>query len=213
MPTKRIVGALLSILSLAAVLGLAPSRAAQPGPPVLDEPASPVLDPSVVITGTVDAAHTDSLFLYRVSGTDTVVYRSKVAAAAFRDTILLLAGPNEIWAVARDTSGEPSARSNTVFITYNKRNARIFPEVFRAPGSFDIFTEQTAYEVTVDLFTLDGERVVHLRQAGPSNVFRIAWNLKNGDGNNVRNGPYLAMIKITDSRGLTVEKHFIAVVR
>jgi hypothetical protein len=213
MPKKRIVGTFLSILTLAAVLGFAPGRAARPGPPVLDEPTSPVLDPSVVITATLDAANTDSLFLYRVSGADTAVYRSKVAAVAFRDTILLLAGPNEIWAVARDTSGEQSTRSNTVFITYNKINARIFPEVFRAPGNFEIFTVQTAFEVTVDLFTLDGERVVHLRRAGPSNVFRIAWNLTNGDGNSVRNGPYLAMIKITDSRGLTVEKHFIAVVR
>jgi hypothetical protein len=213
MPEKKIVGALLLTLSLAAALAFAPVRAVRPGAPVLDAQVSPVLDPSVVITGTVDAVNGDSLYLCRVWGPDTSVYRSKITGAAFRDTILLRSGSNEIWAVARDASGEASARSNAVFITYNKTNARIFPEVFRAPGNFEIFTEQTAFEVTVDLFTLDGERVVHLRRAGPSNVFKIPWNLASGDGNGVRNGPYLAVLKIADARGLTVEKHFIAVVR
>ena len=212
MPENRMAGALLLALSLAAAV-FAPCRAAQPGAPVLDERASPVLDPTAVITGTVDAVNGDSLYLYLVSGADTVVYRSKIATAAFRDTVLLHPGANEIWAVARDTSGLASARSNTLFITYHKTNARVFPEVFRGPGNFEIFTEETTFEVTLDVFTIDGERVVHLRQAGPSNVFRIPWDLADGDGNDVRNGPYLAVIKIAGARGMTVEKQFIAVVR
>lgn len=213
MPENRIAGALLLALSLAAAFAFAPGRAVQPGPPVLEGQVSPVLDPTVVITGTVDAVNGDSLYLYRVSGFDTVVYRSQIATAAFRDTILLQPGANEIWAVARDTSGLASGRSNTLFITYNKTNARVFPEVFRGPGNFEIFTEETTFEVTLDVFTIDGERVVHLRQAGPSNVFRIPWDLADGDGNDVRNGPYLAVIKIAGARGMTVEKQFIAVVR
>jgi hypothetical protein len=225
MREKKTAELIIVTLSLAAALGFAPASPAAPGlppatgrgvapaPPVLDAQPSPVLDPTVVITGTVDAVNGDSLYLYRASGADTAIYRSKIATAALRDTIVLRPGPNEIWAIARDTAGVPSGRSNALAITYNKTNARIFPEVFRAPGSFEVFTEQTAFEVTVDLFTIDGERVVHLRAAGPSNVFTIPWKLTDGDGNNVRNGPYLAVFRITDGSGLTVEKHFIAVVR
>jgi hypothetical protein len=206
----RAIGAATSIAATAAV-----TRPADvPAPPVLDAPPSLVRDLSLAVTGAIDSANTDSLFLYRVSATDTAVVRAKmIESKTFRQTIMLREGDNEIWAVAQDKSRNMSGRSNTVNVRYETMIARIYPEVFRAPDVFEIDLEEIADEATVDLFTVNGERVVHLRKGGPATQFRIDWNLTNGDGEQVRNGPYLAVITVAGRNGMTVEKHFIAVVR
>jgi hypothetical protein len=225
-----LIPALVSMLSIAGAIGAAspaprggtpPLRAARPAnaadvpaPPVLDEPPALVRDFSLTVTGTVDPVNTDSLLVYRASGTDTAVFRSKIAGtAAVLDTIVVREGDNEIWAVALDTSGTASARSNTVHVRYETIIARIYPEVFRAPAAFEIDTREPAYEATVDLFTVSGEHVARLRKSGSATQFRIDWDLTNGDGRQVRNGAYLAVFTVAGRNGMTVEKHFIAVVR
>jgi hypothetical protein len=55
--------------------------------------------------------------------------------------------------------------------------------------------------------------VRRLSLEGPASRFDIEWDLRTQDGEEVRNGAYLAVITVDFGSSRTVEKCFIAVVR
>jgi len=219
---RRLIGVLIACFAAAGPIMRASSgetaagRAAlAPAPPVIDELPALVRDFALTITGSVEADATDSVVVYRASGTDTAAFGLRIAASAtFSRTVTLREGDNEIWAVAFDASREASPRSNTALVRYETIIARIYPEVFREPGVFEIDLAERAYEATIDIYTVSGERVARLRKSGAATQFMIEWNLESGDGLPVKNGAYLAVFSVALPGGTTtVEKRFIAVVR
>jgi flagellar hook assembly protein FlgD len=98
-------------------------------------------------------------------------------------------------------------------VTYDTSSQNSFPEAFRGPDDFIISTSSAAGKVIIQLFDLRGEKVRSISSIGPATYFKITWDLLNNDGEEVRNGAYLAVITVYYSDTKTVDKGFIAVVR
>lgn len=185
-----------------------------PDRPVLNQPPSPVIDSELRVSGRAESQDTDRLIVYRVSGTDTTSYTKQPILPPMFDILIdLLEGRNEIWAEVEDDARNRSEPSDIVTVTFTPATDFVYPEVFRSSDFFRIYTEREARKVTVKIFTLNGEEVVTLKEAGPATKFEIPWNLRNDEGETVRNGAYLLLITVYYDQGKTVEKSFIAVVR
>ncbi len=177
---------------------------------VIEQPQPRVIESLLTLTLVYDEEDTDSLLYYvRNEGiTDSAlkyVYDPK--------TVYLKTGLNEIWLRARDKAGNTSGNSNVVSVAYAPQTGISIPEVFRGTDRFQIVTVDRALRVKVEIYDLGGERVTRLSGWGPATKFEMEWDLLNDDGDEVRNGPYLAVITIDYDRASTVEKYFIAVVR
>jgi flagellar hook assembly protein FlgD len=183
-----------------------------PQPPILEQPPSPAREPSVLVHGSMEEANLKYIYLYRTADTDTMI-RYEPAGDAFTATIPLRPGTNTIRATAQDRAGNVSDYSNAVTVVYEPANTIVWPEVFRAPDAFQVYSLQPAHQVTIDIYTVNGERVVSLSENGPAQSFIIAWNLTNDDGEEVRNGAYLAVVTVRYDSGTQVYKEFVAVVR
>ena len=182
-----------------------------PSPPVLNPPVSPVRTPDYDVVGTSpDGA---SVTVFRAAGTDTASYQEALLLEIFSVPVVLHLGENEIWAVVEDEAGNPSDPSGSILVVYDDAAGIYYPEAFRGPDSFEIMTETEALGVEIAIFTLTGEEVVILTEQGPANRFDVGWSLLNGDGEEVRNGPYLVVITVEYASGKRTEKNFIAVVR
>lgn len=183
-----------------------------PQAPAISEPDSPVMLPDLVISysGEIDA-DADTVRFYRVYEGDTST--SWVFRLNAEPTVQLQEGLNEIWATAIDEAGNESPQSNHISVVYDTSARSEFPEAFRGPDLFRITASRTAIKATVDIFDLSGEKVVKLKEFGPSEYFEMEWNLLNSDGEEVRNGAYLAIITVFYDNGKSAEKYFIAVVR
>ena len=182
-----------------------------PSPPVLNPPVSPVRTPDYDVVGTSpDGA---SVTVFRAAGTDTASYQEALLLEIFSVPVVLHLGENEIWAVVEDEAGNPSDPSGSILVVYDDAAGIYYPEAFRGPDSFEIMTETEALGVEIAIFTLTGEEVVILTEQGPATRFDVGWSLLNGDGEEVRNGPYLVVITVEYASGKRTEKNFIAVVR
>ena len=182
-----------------------------PSPPVLRPPTSPVRAPGYDVVGT--SSDGDAVTVYRAAGGDTVSATESLTLEIFSVPIELLLGDNIIWAVALDEAGNESGPSNKITVVYDDAAGIYYPEAFRGPDSFEIMTDVEAIGVEIKIYTLTGEEVVTLFETGPATRFEIEWSLRNGDGDEVRNGAYLVVIEVEYPSGTRVDKNFIAVVR
>jgi flagellar hook assembly protein FlgD len=185
-----------------------------PAPPVIHAPPSRVIEEELELDISLDD-DADSLFVYSSDGSDTTTTEFIVALLSPSDppSILLAEGMNEIWSDAKDKVGNRSNVSNTVQVTFDRTTGITIPEVFRGPDRFQIVSARTASSVELDIYDMRGERVRRMVVHGPSERFEIEWDLKNGDGDEVRNGPYVVVITINVPGDRIVEKQFVAVVR
>jgi flagellar hook assembly protein FlgD len=182
-----------------------------PPPPVLNSPISPVHSPEYNVTGS--SPQGDTVIVYRVAGSDTSSWSKPLTLETFGVLVDLSLGDNEIWALAADEAGNRSEPSNRIIVVYDDAAGFYYPEAFRGPDDFEIMTSEEALGVEIRIYTLSGEEVVTLKETGPATRFEIGWSLRNGEGEEVRNGPYLVVITVEYASGKTVDKNFIAVVR
>jgi len=183
-----------------------------PDPPVLAQPASPVLISEVELSYAADLdLHADFVVFFRLHEGDTSA--DTVASFTSHPIIDLEEGKNEIWAKVTDKAGNESDESNHILVTYDTSSQNSFPEAFREPDDFIISTSRAAGKVIIQLFDLRGEKVRSISSIGPATYFKINWDLLNNDGEEVRNGAYLAVITVYYSDTKTVDKGFVAVVR
>lgn len=181
-----------------------------PGAPVITAPYSPVSKSDLVLEVDYAASETDSFIVYRSHGGS--IETTRMEAVLFVN-LTLEEGENSIWIEGIDEAGNVSAPSNIVTVVFETDVGFFYPEAFRGPDIFRILTGENANRVYVDIFTVNGEHVITLKQSGPENNFEFEWDLTNGDGENVRNGVYLAVISVFYAGTKRVEKNFIAVVR
>jgi len=183
-----------------------------PDAPVLSPPASPVLIPDIELSYEEDLdSNADIVIFFRLHDGDTS--SDTVNALTSKPNISIEEGENEIWSIVIDKAGNESGESNHILITYDTSSQNSFPEAFRGPDNFIISTSNPAGKVKIQLFDLRGEEVRSISTMGPATYFQIEWNLLNNDGEEVRNGAYLAVITVYYSNTRTVDKNFIAVVR
>ncbi len=188
-----------------------------PNPPYISAPSQVRNDPVVVVTVTADPLDdTEVVEIYRYHGGDTTLAERDESILDENTDIEISGleeGDNQIWAVAFDQTDNSSGISNVISVDYSIITGMYFPEVFREPDQFRIITKSMAAGVEIEIFTLNGEKVVSLRDRSPATDFRIYWDLNNGNGEEVRNGVYLCVIKVTSQGREVTEKDFIAVVR
>jgi hypothetical protein len=183
-----------------------------PTAPALDRPISPAREPSVFVRGTTEWPGTKYVYVSRTAATDTTI-RYEPAGAEFAVAMPLRRGTNVIRAIAEDRALNASAPSNAVTVVYEPANTVAWPEAFRGPDAFRVYSAEPALQVTVDIYTVSGSRVASLRENGPAQSFVIEWDLRNDDGEEVRNGPYLAVIAVRYESRTATYKEFVAVVR
>ncbi|MBN1163578.1 MAG: hypothetical protein JXB45_03290, partial [Candidatus Krumholzibacteriota bacterium] len=181
-----------------------------PPPPVIAPPPARVIEQILDLSLSFNTQDTDSIIIYRLH---EGVTDSTINTRYIDPTVSLNLGRNDIWTKARDRAGNTSEKSNTVSVVFDLSTGLSYPEVFRAPGTFQIITVETARQVDIELYDLRGERARKITAWGPSTKFEIGWDLKNGAGQYLRNGPYLLVITVFYDSYETVEKNFIAVVR
>ncbi|MDZ7859264.1 MAG: FlgD immunoglobulin-like domain containing protein [Candidatus Krumholzibacteriota bacterium] len=184
----------------------------RPASPVLAQPQSPVLKGEIELSydNGLDAG-ADSVSIFRLFDGDT--FTTTVNSSNSSPDIYLSEGENEIWAKVTDKAGNESYESNHISVTYEISSKNLFPEAFREPDDFIISTSSEAGKVKIQIFDLSGEEVRTISETGPQNYFQLEWDLLNNDGEEVRNGAYLAVITVYYSNSKTVDKNFIAVVR
>ncbi|MBN2070305.1 MAG: hypothetical protein JW814_02520 [Candidatus Krumholzibacteriota bacterium] len=181
-----------------------------PPAPVINNRSGRVILPDLMLDITYDDDDTEYLSIFKVFEGDTT---ENHIHHKMQHSVVLLPGTSHIWISAEDKAGNISENSNTVTIDYDVTCSVEFPEVFRSPGNFEIVTTETAQEVMIEIYDIAGEEVRTLFEWGPSTAFQIEWNLRNNDGDDVNNGPFVVVLTIEYGTRKTVEKNFIAVVR
>ncbi len=181
-----------------------------PAVPVISNSNGRVIESPLELILVYDNDDSDSLLIYRYFED---VFTVKRIARYMPHTVDLGLGINQIWVAAKDKAGNLSENSNIVTINYDLSVSIVYPEVFRTPDLFQIITEDIMQRVIIDIYDLGGEHVRKLFAWGPSTQFEIEWDLRNGDGDTVRNGPYIMVMTIDYGTRKTIEKSFIAVVR
>jgi len=184
-----------------------------PPPPHLNPPPPRVNERELMIIGVSDENEADSVFIYHTNGVDTVLIKKKLMLDEFSATLDLFDGDNTVWALAKDMAGNFSTPSNSINVEYRVTDETTFPEVFRSPGYFKIYSTRQIQAVEIRIFTINGELVRKLYGHGPAEKVSVYWNLLNEDGVEVNNGPYLVVITTEYQGSRKVEKKIIAVVR
>lgn len=184
-----------------------------PAAPTLEPPPSPSREPRTVLRGTVSYPGTSLVRVTRHAGVDVDTIAYEPSGSTFAVTVPLLEGDNVIRATAEDDAGNVSTLSNAVTVRYEPGNEVVWPEALRGPDAFRVYSASPALRATVDIYTVGGALVASLSENGPAQAFTLEWDLANDDGEEVRNGPYLAVVTVTYGDRTTVYKAFVAVAR
>ncbi|MGM0484963.1 MAG: hypothetical protein ACQERI_10480, partial [Candidatus Krumholzibacteriota bacterium] len=164
-----------------------------PPPPALDQPTSTLLKPEIAITYLENLGANVLSVRFYTSHQGVI---DSVSKSAFipNPVINLEEGKTEIWARSIDQAGNISGSSNRITVEYRSASVYSFPEVFRGTDLFRVTTPEDAFKVRIRIFTLGGEEVKSITADGPGEYFELEWDLTTNDGEEVRNGAYLAVI-------------------
>ena len=136
------------------------------------------------------------------------------AAGTFSAEVTLLEGTNTLKATARDKAGNQSPPSQTVTVTYIKSVGIIVPERFGPDSVIDVTLSKEADLIKITVYTLDGAYISTIAKTSPALVDEIRWDLRDSDGEQVRNGVYLLVFELAYSDGESrTEKKAVVVAR
>jgi len=110
-------------------------------------------------------------------------------------------GLNRIWAVMVDNTGNASSPSNTIEITFDNAGGLFIPQPFRPGDTFQINLSKTASSVTLRIFDMGGNLVEMLKDTNQTTNVTITWSGLNGDGQEVKKGPLVAVAMVKYSAG------------
>jgi len=178
--------------------------------PVLAALPSETGDPEVEVSGT--STPLDSVIVYV---NDEPGGRGKCSASGtFSISVTLDLGSNWIYAIAIDVAGHVSAPSETLWIEYVERPGIWVPEHLQSDSSIEVNLARKPSNITMHVYSLDGEHVASVVWKHPSQYGEYQWDLRDGEGNLVRNGVYVLIFEIdyTDG-GSTVERKAVVISR
>jgi flagellar hook assembly protein FlgD len=105
-------------------------------------------------------------------------------------------GPNAFTVTALDQAKNESPPSNEVTVNFDDQAGLFIPAPFRANDSFDLNLGLKASEVWLRIYDMAGDPVVVLARAFAATSYSFAWNGLNGNGEDVKKGPLVAVAEI-----------------
>ncbi len=169
-------------------------------PPVLDEPAEPVTrSPEFILDGTVSGASSFILYIYQNETLIDSIFPNVPGNWPYPMT--LAPGLNRIYATMGDDAGNVSAPSNTIEVTFDNSAGLYIPQPFKQGDAFQINLSKNASSVTLRLYDLGGNLVQILYGSDISMNVSIPWDALNGDGEDVKKGPLVAVAAIVYADG------------
>jgi flagellar hook assembly protein FlgD len=100
-----------------------------------------------------------------------------------------------------DDAGNVSEPSNTIEITFDNSAGLFIPQPFKSGDAFQVNLSKNASSVTLRLYDLGGNLVKILRGTEVSSNISIPWDALNGDGEEVKKGPLVAVAAIVYADG------------
>ncbi len=170
-----------------------------PPAPILDQPPAVIHAPFVRLDGTVGGNLSDVMRIYRNDAlVDTLFPRIE---GAWPHNLEIDPGLNRIWAVMADGAGNVSPPSNTINVTFDASSGLYVPQPFRPGDAFQVNLVETARTVTVRIYDVGGHAVRVLDERPTSGNVTIPWNGVNGDGDEVKKGPLVAVVLVEFASG------------
>jgi len=123
----------------------------------------------------------------------------------FSGQVALAPGNNKLTAYGRDLVGNPSTPAVST-VKYVAAQAISIPQPFR-PGEAFVFDAPGGWSrIEVEIYNLEGDRIrswTHQGAGGLLYEVTIEWDGRNGNGELVRQGPYLLRYRMADGAGRT----------
>ena len=164
-----------------------------PAPPVLDQPVTPTRNPTVLLDGTT-SPDTDVMRIFRNGApVDTIFPNAPVPELPYQ--LSLLVGENRVYAIAADAAANTSARSNEITVVFDSSPGLVISQPFSPNDAFQVNLARPA-RLTLRIFDLGGNLVERLRHLDPASTITISWDGLNGDGEQVKKGPLVAVAEI-----------------
>ncbi|MDH3217631.1 MAG: hypothetical protein OEN01_15385, partial [Candidatus Krumholzibacteria bacterium] len=164
-----------------------------PAPPVLDQPVTPTRNPTVLLDGTT-SPDTDVMRIFRNGApVDTIFPNATVPELPYQ--LSLLVGENRVYAIAADAAANTSARSNEITVVFDSSPGLVISQPFSPNDAFQVNLARPA-RLTLRIFDLGGNLVERLRHLDPASTITISWDGLNGDGEQVKKGPLVAVAEI-----------------
>jgi flagellar hook assembly protein FlgD len=111
-------------------------------------------------------------------------------------TVALNPGLNVFTITSVDEAKNESSPSNSVRVTYDEASGLYISSPFKSNDQFHLNLTRNASEVTLRIYDLAGEVVVVISSSNSSSNYAFTWNGLNGDGEEVKKGPLVAVAEI-----------------
>jgi flagellar hook assembly protein FlgD len=118
--------------------------------------------------------------------------------------VMLVEGVNTLTATAVDEAENESAPSNEVRVEFLGDSGVFIPAPFRSGDQIYVNLSAVASRVTLRIYDLSGDLVVVLTDETPARNYAIEWNGRNGDGEQVKKGPLVAVAQAEYDAGTDV---------
>jgi len=170
-----------------------------PPAPVLQELPHTTRAPEILLRGTAEGDFTDVMRIYRNDAlADTI--QPKVTGEWPR-LVALEPGLNRIYAVMADETRNTSGPSNTVEVTFDPAAGLYIPQPFGPGDIFQVNLAEPARSVTLRIYDMSGHLVRALVERSSADFVSIVWDGLNGDGDDVKKGPLVAVALVYHSDG------------
>ena len=162
---------------------------------VLNQPPSPTRNPSLLLTGTVDA-DVDTMNIYRNGALVDRIAPNLPVIPEFPYTITLVPGNNAIYAIAFDAVGNSSGQSNEISVVLDRSPGLLISVPFLPNDAFLLNLSKPASTVVLRVYDLGGGLVQVLNSTSAGTNIALPWDGRNGNGEAVKKGPLVAIAKI-----------------
>jgi len=162
---------------------------------VLKQPPSPTRNPSLLLTGTVDAG-VDTMHIYRNGVLVDMIAPNLPIIPEFPYTITLVPGNNMIYAVGFDAVGNASGQSNVISVVLDRSPGLLISVPFLPNDAFLLNLSKPASTVSLRVYDMAGGLVQVLNSTSVGTNIALPWDGRNGNGEGVMKGPLVAVVKI-----------------
>ncbi len=169
----------------------------EPDKPTLTVPAAVTRSPSIVLSGIAVGA--DQV---EIKTADVVVDTFEVTSisGSFSGEVSLIPGSNRFTAVGIDAAGNTSLASKSVEVFFVQGDFLQVPGRFGPGSEFFLGLTESAPQITVHVFNLEGVQIARL-EGTAGDLVRIPWDGKDSTGGLASSGPYVAAVEIRSAEG------------
>lgn len=152
----------------------------------------------------------DSIAIARAPGSEDLRFSFKVApidTAGHFDTIIDLdPGRNKIGGWSEDAIGNRTTIGASQIVRYVTERSTTYPTPYRPGDEIDITDKDGMREARVEVYNLEGERVIEMAQRGSLLVATFKWNGRDKNGDLAQPGYYLMRVRRVSQSGKAREE-------